>query len=134
MHLVEKHVINRNHSYFKEIDHLCFLAKNLYNAANYVIRQSFIFEKKYLSYNVVQKLMTTSADYKALPAKVSQQVLMRLHEAWQGFFATIACYRENPQKFFKKPRIPKYLHKTEGRFPSIYTTQAISKKYLNNRK
>ncbi len=130
MHLVEKHVINRNHSYFKEIDNLCFLAKNLYNAANYAIGQSFIFEKKYLSYNVVQKLMTSSADYKALPAKVSQQVLMRLHEAWQGFFATIASYKENPQKFFTKPRIPKYLHKTEGRFPSIYTTQAISKKYL----
>ena len=130
MHLVEKHVINRNHSYFKEIDHLCFLAKNLYNAANYVIRQSFIFEKKYLSYNAVQKLMASSPDYKALPAKVSQQVFLRLHEAWKGFFATIACYRENPQKFFAPPRIPKYLHKTEGRFPSIYTTQAISKKYL----
>ena len=86
MHLVEKHVIKRNHRYFKEIDNLCFLAKNLYNAANYLIRQSFIFEKKYLNYNAIQKLMTGSADYKAMPAKLSQQVLMRLHEAWQAFF------------------------------------------------
>ncbi len=48
MHLVEKHVINRNHSYFKEVDNLCFLAKNLYNAANYLVRQSSIFDGQYL--------------------------------------------------------------------------------------
>ena len=132
MHLVEKHVINRYHCYFKEIDNLCFLAKNLYNAANYLIRQSFIFEKKYLNYNAIQKLMSGSIDYKALPAKVSQQVLIRLHEAWQGFFSSLALFKEHPEKFFTTPRIPKYLHKTEGRFPCIYTSQAISKKYLKN--
>ena len=132
MHLVEKHVINRNHSYFKEIDNLCFLAKNLYNAANYLVRQSFIFDGKYLNYYAIQKLIHGSGDYKALPAKVSQQVLMRLHEAWKGFFRGIASYKEHPSKFDAPVRIPKYLHKTDGRFPCIYTTQAISKKYLKH--
>lgn len=129
MHLVEKHIIKRNHRYFKEIDNLCFLAKNLYNAANYLIRQSFIFDQKYLNYNAIQKLMTGNADYKAMPAKLSQQVLMRLHEAWQAFFSSIAIYKEHPEKFCARPRIPKYLHKKEGRFPCIYTIQAISKKF-----
>lgn len=138
MRLVEKHVIKRHHPYFKEIDNLCFLAENLYNYANYLIRQSFIFEGKYLNYNIIQKLCQNSVDYKALPAKVSQQILMRLNEAWQGFFSSLASYKEHPEKFFTSPavvlrgspRIPSYLHKTSGRFPCIYTIQAISKKYL----
>ncbi len=130
MLLVEKHVINRNHRYFKEIDNLCFKTKNLYNYANYLIRQSFIFSRKYLSYNVIQKLCQGTIDYKALPAKVSQQILIRLHEAWKGFLNFIKLYRENKNKFLSPPRIPQYLHKTKGRFPCIYTSQAISKKYL----
>nr|MDJ0675941.1 transposase [Calothrix sp. MO_167.B42] len=116
----------------KEVDNLCFLAKNLYNAANYLVRQSFIFDGKYLNYYTVQKLISSSADYKALPAKVSQQVLMRLHEAWKGFFSCLGSYKEHPEKFEAPVRIPKYLHKTDGRFPCIYTTQAISKKYLKH--
>ena len=132
MRLVERHVITRHNRYFKEIDNLCFLAKNLYNYANYLIRQSFIFQGKYLNYNAIQKLCQKSSDYKALPAKVSQQVLMRLHEAWQGFFSSLASYKEHPGKFFTSPRIPSYLHKTRGRFPCIYTIQAISKTYLKS--
>ncbi|MEM7725665.1 MAG: transposase [Cyanobacteria bacterium P01_A01_bin.45] len=134
MHLVEKHVIDRNHSDFKEIDNLCFLAKNLYNAANYLVRQSFIFDGKYLNYHAIQKLISSSADYKALPAKVSQQILMRLHEAWKGFFSSVAIYKEHPSKFDAPVRIPKYLHKTDGRFPCIYTNQAVSKKHLKYQK
>ena len=130
MLLVERHISSNNHIYFKEIDNLCFKAKNLYNYANYLIRQSFIFEQKYLSYNVIQKLCQDTVDYKALPAKVSQQILIRLHEAWQGFFNCIQSYRENPKKFFSPPGLPRYLDKTKGNFPCIYTNQAISKKYL----
>ena len=42
MQLVEKHNIKKSHSLYKEIDGLCFLAKNLYNKANYIVRQDFI--------------------------------------------------------------------------------------------
>ncbi|WP_161938087.1 transposase [Mastigocoleus testarum] len=70
------------------------MAKNLYNYANYLIRQSFIFEEKYLNYNAMEKLCQVSGDYKALPAKVAQQILMRLHEAWQGFFSSLASYKD----------------------------------------
>ncbi|MEO1433727.1 MAG: hypothetical protein AAFV71_32650 [Cyanobacteria bacterium J06633_8] len=130
MLLVERHIINKNHIYFKEIDNLCFKAKNLYHYANYLIRQSFIFDKKYLNYNVIQKLCQDTFDYKALPAKVSQQVLIRLNEAWQGFFSSIQSYRENQKFFFSPLGIPKYLHKSFGSFPCTYTVQAIRIKYL----
>lgn len=49
MQLVEKHIIKRGHKYFEEIDKLCFASKTLYNAANYVIRQNFIYGWGYLN-------------------------------------------------------------------------------------
>jgi putative transposase len=51
-------------------------SKNLYNAANYLIRQSLFSTGEFLNYNQVQKRLKTSIDYKAIPAKVSQQILM----------------------------------------------------------
>jgi hypothetical protein len=41
MQLVERHVIKASHKYYVEIDQLCFLSKNLYNAANFIYRQNF---------------------------------------------------------------------------------------------
>src|SRR3989339_386709 len=39
---VEQHQINKNHELFKLIDEYSFKTKNLYNYANYLIRQTFI--------------------------------------------------------------------------------------------
>lgn len=39
---VEKHLIRTSSPYFSKIYNFCHLAKNLYNHANYVIRQNFI--------------------------------------------------------------------------------------------
>ncbi|MDJ0618564.1 MAG: hypothetical protein QNJ63_17770 [Calothrix sp. MO_192.B10] len=56
---------------WKQIDHLCFLSKNFYNYANYLVRQSFIaFEQKYLSFNQVYHLVKQQPDYQALPRKL----------------------------------------------------------------
>lgn len=48
MHLVEQHVIPSGDSRFAPIDQAAFAAKNLYNAALYQVRQSFIFENRYI--------------------------------------------------------------------------------------
>lgn len=130
MILVEKHTISRNHKYFQEIDNLSFLSKNLYNHANYIVRQSFIFENKYLNYNEIQKQLTNSIDYKALPAKVSQQILLLLDKNWKSFFASIKDYSKNPEKYLGSPKLPKYKKKLKGRNILIYTIQAISKREL----
>jgi putative transposase len=42
VHRVEKHYIGKNHELFSLIDNYSFLSKNLYNYANYFIRQTFI--------------------------------------------------------------------------------------------
>jgi len=77
MQLVEQHVIDKSDPRHAIIDDAAFKSKNLYNAGNYEVRQSYIHEGKYLNYNEVQRRMQSHEAYKALPAKVSQQVLMQ---------------------------------------------------------
>ncbi|MFM2064893.1 MAG: family element transposase accessory protein TnpB, partial [Cyanobacteriota bacterium] len=127
MQVVERHIIQKNHPHYQEIDKLCFAAKNLYNYANFHIRQSFILAQKYLDYNCLAKQLKSTEPYQALPAKVSQQVLLGLHRNWLSFFAAIQAYAEDKSKFLGRPKLPKYKHKEKGRHLLVYTAQAVSK-------
>lgn len=127
MQLAEKHIVKRGHRLFQEIDALSFASKNLYNAANYVIRQNFIYGWGNLNYEKLDKLLKSHEAYKALPAKVSQQILMVLERNWKSYFEAIREYGEHPEKFTGKPSLPKYKDKVSGRNLLIYTKQAISK-------
>jgi len=132
MQLVEQHVISRGNPLYTVIDEAAFKSKNLYNAANYEIRQAFIHEGRYLNYIEVQRRMQSHEAYKALPAKVSQQILLVLDHNWKSFFEALEAYEEDSSKFCGRPKLPKYKHKTEGRNILIYTIQAISKKGLKH--
>jgi len=44
MQLVEQHITSKNDPCYEVIDQAAFASKNLWNAANYVVRQSFIHE------------------------------------------------------------------------------------------
>src|SRR5437773_729801 len=103
MQLVEQHIIRATNPQFEAVDRAAFAAKNLYNAANYLVRQSFINDQGYLNYYDVHALMKGHQTYQALPRKVSQQVLRMLDKNWQGFFAAMNAYRDNPAKFRKRP-------------------------------
>jgi len=79
----------------------------------------------------MHRLMKSHEAYKALPAKVAQQVLRVLDKNWQSFFKAIAAWREDPSKFGKaRPCLPKYKDKQQGRNLLIYTIQALSKPAL----
>src|SRR6266498_3887147 len=125
MQLVEQHMIDRNDPRYAVIDEAAFKSKNLYNAGNYEVRQSYIHQGKYLNYNEVQRRMQSHEAYKALPAKVSQQVLMQLHHDWDAFFKARDAYALDPSKFLGRPKLPGYKHKTEGRNMLVYTILAI---------
>lgn len=126
MKLVEKHVIKKSHPNFKELQHVCRLSKNLYNAANYEIRQEFTKKEnsRYIHWIELSNKFAKEDqfDFRALPAKVSQQVLKKLHANWVSFFSLI----KDPKNGAK---IPKYLNK-QGYFVVEYTKQAISKVQL----
>ena len=44
MRLVEQHIIKKGDPRFNKIDEMAFASKNLWNLANYCVRQSFIFQ------------------------------------------------------------------------------------------
>ncbi len=126
MQLVEQHVIKRVDPRFALIDSAAFAAKNLYNAALYEVRQSFIFQGVYLSYPEMDRRMQAHKTYKALPAKVAQWVLRALDTNWQNFFAALSDWQAEPMKLGGRPRPPKYKDKQNGRTMLVYTIQAIS--------
>jgi len=66
MQLVEQHIINTSDPRYSVIDEAAFKSKNLYNAGNYEVRQSYIHQGKYLNYNEVQRRMQSHEVYKAL--------------------------------------------------------------------
>src|SRR6266550_6922590 len=130
MQLVEQHVISKTDPRYALIDRAAFASKNLYNAALYEIRQSFIHQGKYLSYNQMDKIMQKHDAYRMLPSKVSQHVLKLLDKNWKSFFAALEAYREDPSKFLGRPKLPGYKDKAQGRNVLVYTIQALSKPTL----
>lgn len=128
MHLVEQHRIRRCDPRFAAIDQAALSAKNLYNQANYQVRQAFIKEGKYLSYVEVFRLLKTHAAYTALPRKVSNAILIHLHRNWLSFFAAGKAYHDHPTTFTGRPRLPRYKHKEKGRFLLVYEKKALGKR------
>src|SRR5712691_3248051 len=130
MRLVEQHVIRKDDPRFQRLDDAAFASKNLWNLANYYVRQSFIFDHKYLTNTEVYHLVKSSDAYKTLPAKVSNQVLIQLHKAWVAFFEAMEAWRQDPSKFQGRPKLPGYKDKVKGRNLLMYEKGAISKRAL----
>jgi putative transposase len=126
MQLVEQHAIRKTDPRFAAIDAASFAAKNLYNAANYLVRQSFIREGVYLGYAEVFHRIKDHQAYCALPRKVSNDVLRLLDKNWRSFFQALAAWQEDPAKFLGRPKLPGYKDKQAGRTILIYDIQALS--------
>lgn len=134
MQLVEQHVINNADPRFALIDAAAFAAKNLYNAALYEMRQAYIFDGRYLGNSEIYHRMKHTDAYRALPCKVSNDVLRQLDKTWRAFFAALEAWKEDPSKFVGRPSLPKYKHKTKGRYLLTYDIQAISRRALARRR
>lgn len=123
----EQHRIKKSSQFYPIIDELCWKSKNLYNYANYIIRQEFIETSKqkeegkiekahWIKYNELFQLCKTSDCYKCIGSNVGQATLRKLDKNWKSFFAAIKDYNNNPSKYLGMPKLPKYLPKEDGRF------------------
>jgi putative transposase len=126
MRLVEQHAICDSDPRYPAIDRAAFASKNLYNAANYIVRQSCIHAGVYLNFAAVFHLIKEHEAYCALPRKVSNDVLRQLDHDWRAFFADLDAWKADPSKFVARPRLPGYKDKQKGRNVLIYDLQAIS--------
>lgn len=133
MRLTEKHQIHKKHKLYSICDELCYNSKNLYNAALYEFRQSYIDKnRKELTWQDINNLFVQKKqlDYKRLQAKVANAVLKKLGNNITSFKGLLKAKKEGTIK--NKVRLPKYLHKTQGRFVVEFNNQMMSKKRDEN--
>lgn len=128
MQLVEQHLIRKSDPRFAVIDQAAFASKNLYNQATYQMRQAFIHEGKYLSYTEIFHRVKYLDCYQALPRKVSNSLLILIDKNWQSFRKSLKEWKQHPEKYTGKPKIPGYKHKEKGRNILIYDKQALGKR------
>ena len=133
MQLTERHLIKPNHELYRTLDDLTFKAKNLYNHGLYLYRQSYFEHQKnpdvpVLIWNKIDNLLRTQGhkDIRALPSKVANAVLKNLGESITSFWKLARL--KNSGKLAQKPKLPHYLHKTEGRYPVSFNYQTFGKK------
>lgn len=126
MYLTESHIIKPN----KNLDDICFKTKNLYNKANYIIRQEFIGNGNYISVYDMYTLMKEHDEYKDLITRIARPVLRTLNANWKGFFRSIKEWNINKGKFNGRPKLPNYLRK--DKFTAILVDNSIKTKNLKS--
>lgn len=112
-----------------ELNRMCHIAKNLYNEANYLVRQELFSTGKWIRYSELCRNLKDSENYKILSAQTGQQVLKYIDRNWKSFFNAMKQYKKTPSAFLERPGIPKYKHK-DGTFVLTFTNQQM--KIKNN--
>lgn len=125
---VEKHILKSNSEYYSMIDDFCLKAKNLYNYANYIIRQEFCLSNKWIRYSNLDSILKKDKDYpdySNMPtAQSAQQILRLLDKNWTSFFKSIKDWSKHKNKYLGRPKLPKYKSKN-GREILIMTNQNV---------
>jgi len=63
-----------------------------------------------------------SENYKSLPAQTAQQILRLLDKSWKSFFNAVREYKDHPDKFKARPKLPRY-KKKDGEHILVLTNQ-----------
>ena len=133
MYLTASIHVKPTHHMYALLDKYAFLCKNLFNVATYHQRQAFFSNRKtFNAFTLINQFTKEKQpDYKAIPAKIAQQIIKQVTQNFQSFWASIKSYCQDKSKFKSNPKLPKYLHKTKGRANIILTKQAVSKRDWN---
>lgn len=106
----------------KELSTLCHLSKNLYNQANYVVKQEYIATGNWIKgFDLIEKCKEFE-NYKLLNAQSAQQIIRLVDKNWTSFFASIKEWKKHPDKFLGMPKMPHYKPK-DGEAILVFTNQ-----------
>lgn len=121
MNRVERHIVDSSN----HLKDLAFRSKSLYNAATFIMRQNFIHNNKIIGFYVMDKILRRDYenDYRGLPAQTSQQILRLVEKNWKSFFKAVKAYKNHPDKFTGRPKMPGYKDKAKGQNIIIFTNQ-----------
>ena len=103
----EQQIIRKSHPLWKTIDEYSFRAKNMYNFANYIIRQKFIQDNEWIRAYDLQKICQSEDCYKTLGSQAAQKIIQVLDKNWQSFVVAIKDWKCNPHKDLGRPKLPK---------------------------
>ena len=105
------------------LEDLCIRAKNLYNAATYLMRQDLFTTGNWLQYIALYQQLKANPVYLALKeltdSYIPQQVLRQVEQVWRSYFKALKAYHQAPSSFQGRPRLPKYLPKDGRRLISF---------------
>ncbi len=105
----ERHLIKKSNPMFETINQKCRETKNLYNDANYIVRQEFINNGKWIRYNKLDNMLHDTESYKILGSQASQKTLALLDKNWKSFFVAIKDWsKKKGEGYLGKPHLPKY--------------------------
>jgi putative transposase len=129
---------------WQALDRMAWLSKNIYNAANYLLRQAFFKDRKagierdaekrnwasYLNYAFLYREVRKSypQDYYALPKRVANETVKLLLQDWTSYDNAHANWEIEPHKYLGEPRIPRYKQRADaGRCETTWEKTAIHK-------
>lgn len=121
---VQKIFVNPRHACYKALDYYAFLSKNLYNSTLYRHRQDYQEGKKKVRWNILvnEFRATNQPDFRALPSSMAALVVKAVDSEYNSFFGKL--------KAGLKAKLPRYKHKSEGRYKLIFNERLISKKEI----
>lgn len=100
---------NLSNKEFAFLLHLSWLSKNVYNRANYLIRQYFFETGQYLKMPDVWRSINDNEEYHLLGTDPGNQVLQILDRSYRSFFSQLRLKQQG--KFSEKVNIPGYIER-----------------------
>ena len=98
----------------KELSLLCYLAKNLYNLANFHYRQFFFHLDEFINYYDLHVILKDH--------ETSQQILRLVIKNWKAYWKKLKNYLQDKSKYLGRPKMPNYKRKN-GQSIAIFTNQ-----------
>lgn len=144
-YLTEAYLIRQSDPRWRELDRMSLLAKNVFNVANYLIRQAFFADRDHNSTHDQQRRTWVKMlnfihlketlrreypdDYSALPKRVSETCIKAVISLWRGYDAAWFDWCKHPQKYRGEPHIPRYKKSGDmGRAQILWNQEAIGKR------
>ncbi|ADI74220.1 transposase, IS605 OrfB family [Methanohalobium evestigatum Z-7303] len=115
-------------NYDKNLSWLCHISKNLYNQANFIVKQSLNDEGDWVRYEELNKQLKGTENHSVLPTQTAQQTLKLMDKNWKSFFQSIKDWKKNPENYYSKPNPPKYKKKNGENILSFTNQQCKIKK------
>ncbi|CAC11177.1 hypothetical protein [Thermoplasma acidophilum] len=92
------------------ISKMCHMSKNLFNQANYILRNQFFNKEKMSSYKDLAKQFSIPSDieennnFQKLPAQTAQWTIKKVKQSWNSFFRALKAYKKHPELFNGVPK------------------------------